>query len=118
MLDVFRAIKDYDTIFFTPNLDSDEGDVKIEVAHLKERGEKIGGSEMGDMFDIVLFRLNEEDDITDLERFEGILIDARVYVSRMVKESWYGMVSRKTTTSNKLTDSVFANWLELCNNKE
>ena len=115
MLEFFRSVKDYDTIFFTPN---DEGDnqVKIEVAHLKEKGDKIGGSEMGDLLDIILFRMDNEEDITDLEKFEGILIDPRVYVSRMIKEDWYGMVSRKTTTSNTFTEQVFANWLDMCNN--
>jgi hypothetical protein len=117
MLEVFRKVEEFDSIAFVPNPDGDDSEVKIEIANLKNKGEKLNGSVMGDMFDIILFRLNEEDDIVDLERFEGILIDARVYVSRMIKEDWYGMVSRKTTTSGKLTDEVFANLSDISYNK-
>lgn len=109
MLEALRNIEDYDTIFFTPH-DEEEELVKIEVAKYKESGEKVDGSAMGDSYEIIVFRLNETDDIIDLDRFDGILIEPREYVSRMIKSDWYGMVTKKTTTSNKLTDDVFANW--------
>lgn len=115
MLSVFQKIKDFDTIFFVPNPESDnDNEVQIEVANYKEVGEKIGGSELGDLYDIIVFRLDEECNVTDLDKFEGILIEPREYVSRMIKEDWYGMVSRKTTTSDKLTTDVFAKWSALC----
>lgn len=117
MLQVFRDIKDYDTIFFMPHPE-DENQVKVDVAQYKTVGEKLDGSEMGDMFDIIIFRLNEEEDITDLDRFEGILIEPRAYVSRMIKSDWYGMVTRKTTTSKQMADEVFANWSEMSYNKD
>lgn len=112
MLDIFKNIKEYDTIFFIPNPDGEDNEVKVDIANYKEAGEKLDGSSMGDMFDIIIFRMNEEYEMTDLERFEGILVDPRVYVSRMIKEDWYGMVCRKTTTSKKLADDVFAKWQE------
>ena len=71
---------------------------------------------MGDLYDIILFRLDEEYDITDLDRFEGILVDPREYVSRMVKSDWYGMVSRKTSTSGEMANGVFAKWSSMCYN--
>ena len=117
MLDVLRGIKEYDTIFFVPHPEDDE-QVKIEVAQYKTTSEKVPGSEMGDMFEIILFRLDEEDKVTDLDRFDGILTEPRTYVSRMIKDDWYGMVSRKTTTSNTITDKVFANWQDLSYNNE
>lgn len=117
MLDVFRKVEEFDTITFVPHPDGEENEVKIEIANLKNKGEKLNGSVMGDMFEIILFRLNEEADVIDLERFEGILIDAREYVSRMIKSDWYGMVSRKTTTSSKLTDEVFANLSDMSYNQ-
>ena len=116
MLDVLREIKEYDTIFFVPHPE-DDNQVKLEVAQYKKAGEKLDGSEMGDMFDIILFRLNGECDITDLDRFEGILVEPKTYVSRMVKDDWYGMVARKTTTSKTMADDVFAKWSEMCDNQ-
>ena len=111
MLEIFRQIKNYDTIFFVPNDESDDDNqVKLEIAHYKEQGEKVGGSEMGDLYDIIVFRMDEEYNLIDLDKFEGILIEPREYVSRMIKQDWYGMVSKKTTTSHKLVDDVFAKW--------
>lgn len=109
MLDVLKEIKEYDTIFFVPH-PQDDNQVKLEVAMYKDKGEKLGGSSMGDSFEIILFRLNEEYDITDLDRFDAILVDAREYVSRMVKDDWYGMVARKTSTSGEMANGVFAKW--------
>jgi len=117
MLEVFRHINDYDAITFVPNLDGEEGTVKVDVSQYRDKGESLDSSSMGDMFDIIIFRMTDEYDMTDLERFQGILVDARVYVSRMIKENWFGMVSRKTTTSGKMADEVFASWKEMDYNK-
>ena len=95
----------------------DENQVKIDIATYKDRGEKLDGSEMGDMFDIILFRMDDED-VTDLDRFEGILVEPRTYISRMIKDDWYGMVTRKTTTSKSMADDVFANWSDMMYNPE
>lgn len=117
MLDVFKGIEEYDTIFFVPHPD-DDNQVKVEVAQYIDKGIKLDGSEIGDMFDIIIFRFNEEYDIIDLDRFEGILIEPREYVSRMLKSNWFGMVTRKTTTSKTMADNVFANWSNMCDNNE
>ena len=117
MFNVLRDIKEYDTIFFVPHPEDDD-QVKLEVAQYKKLGEKLDGSSMCDMFDIILFRMNNDYDVVDLERFEAILIDPRVYVSRMVKEDWFGMVARKTTTSKIMADGVFAKWLDMSYNTE
>lgn len=115
MLDVLKDVKEYDTIFFVPHPENDN-QVKLEVAKYKDGGEKLDGSSMGDMFDIILFRLDDGETVTDLDRFEGILVEPRTYVSRMIKDDWYGMVARKTTTSKKMADDVFANWTEMSYN--
>lgn len=117
MLDVLREIKSFDTIFFVPHPDDDD-QVKLEVARYKDFGQKVGGSEIGDTFDIIVFRLNEEYNITDLDRFDGILIEPRTYISRMIKDDWYGMVTRKTTTSDPMADEVFAKWKEMSYNNK
>lgn len=118
MLEIFKHIGDYDTIFFVPHPEGDDDQVKLEVAQYREKSEKVGGSEMGDMFDIIVFRMNEEYDIVDLDRFDGILIDPREYVTRMIKDDWYGMITRKTTTSDKLAKDIFAKWSNLSYNNE
>ena len=115
MLDVLRDIMEYDTIFFVPHPEDDD-QVKIEIAQYKKPGEKVGGSTMGDLYDIILFRLDEEYDMHDLDRFDAILVDPREYVSRMVKSDWYGMVSRKTSTSGEMANGVFAKWSSMCYN--
>ena len=116
-MEELRGIEDYDTIFFVPHFEKpNQEQVKIEVAKYVDKGEKLNGTEMGDMYDIILFRLNEECDITDLDRFEGILLDPRVYISRMIGDDWYGMVTKKTTTSKPFSDRVFDGWKNLCYN--
>ena len=65
----------WDTVFFTPT--GDDNQVKLEIAHTKVPGEKVGGSAMGDLFDIVIFQLTDEFDIKNLDRFEGILSHPR-----------------------------------------
>jgi hypothetical protein len=117
MLKQLQEIKEYDAIFFIPHPE-DETMTNINVASYKKTGDKIGGTELGDFYDIILFRMSEEDDIVDLEKFEAILVDPRVYVSRMVKDDWYGLVAKKTTTSDELVNNTFANWLNLSYNTE
>lgn len=112
MLSVLREIKDYDTIFFTPH-EEEDNQVKVEVASYKERGTPIDASFMGDMFDIILFRLDEEDNVQDFDHFQGILVDPRVYVTRMIGEDWYGVVSRKTTTSGNFIQKIVDEWKNL-----
>lgn len=114
MLDFFREVDEYDAVLFVP--DGNENKLKIQITKYKEFGEKIGGSNLGDLFDIIIFRLSEDYDITDLDRFDGILVDAREYISRMIKEDWYGYICRKTTTSTKASDEIFANWTDLMYN--
>lgn len=117
MLPQLRDIKDFDTIMFVPH-EEDDSLTNINVATYKRKGEKVGGTDLGDFYDIILFRMNEEDDITDLEKFEAILVDPRVYVSRMVKEDWYGLVAKKTTTSEDFVNTTFDKWLDLSYNPE
>ena len=113
MLEDLKNITDYDIIFFTPGEDDGEDDtVAIRTAQYKQPGEKLEGSSSGDAFEIVLFRLSEEELVIDLDRFTGILIEPREYVSRMIKSDWYGMVARKTTTSASVVSDVFASWAE------
>ena len=111
MIDALKDMKDNDAIFFIPHED-DEELVNVKAATYKEFGEKIGGSEVGDLYDIIIFRLSEDYNVIDLDKFEGILIDPRYYVSRMIKSDWFGLVAKKTTTPNTFVQDVFDSWRE------
>jgi hypothetical protein len=109
MLDFFKKMTDYDILFFTPHTEEDE--IKIEMAHYKDRGEPIELGASGDhSFDIVLFRFDDDNGVTDLDKFQAVLIEPREYVSRMIEEDWYGFVARKTTTSTKVVQEMFDTW--------
>lgn len=114
MIDALSVIKEYDMIFFTPAEEDDE--TQVLSATYKNPGEKVKPGLAGDIFHIVLFRLNEmesENLVTDLEHFEGVLIEPKTYVSRMIKDNWYGVVARKTSTSQTLIEDVVADWSKM-----
>ena len=112
MIPSLKVIEDYDMIFFTPGED-EENSHEVRSALYKNPGEKLDIGQMGDTYDIILFRMDQEENVKDLERFSGVLIDPREYVSRLIKEDWFGMVAKKTTTSEKVVGDVFASWTNL-----
>jgi hypothetical protein len=57
-------------IFFTPH-EEDEESTEVRAATYKQSGEKVGGSQMGDSYHIVLFRMDEEDVVIIEEGEEG-----------------------------------------------
>ena len=106
MLECFREYTgDYDAILFLPH--EEEGKIQIEGKQFANKGEKLDGSEMGDCYQIILFKLDEEDDPIYLEKFEAILTKPIEYISMLIPMDWYGMVCRKTTTSLKYANDVF-----------
>jgi hypothetical protein len=110
MLNLLRNVAtDYDAIFFTPH-DKEDDAIEVRSVTYKEKGNEVGGTEMGHFYDIVLFRLSDEYDMTDLDKFSAILVDPRVYISRMIKDDWYGLVAKKTTTSDRFVKDVFDKW--------
>jgi len=114
MLDFLKDVDDFDILFFIPNIEDEENDsVRIETADYMERGEKIGGTSLGDLYHITIFRMDEDYNVNNLENFEAILIEPREYVSRMIDNDWYGMVNKKTTTSDKLTSEMLDKWSKL-----
>lgn len=110
MLDIFRKMEDYDILFFTPH-DENDDEIKIESAHYRNRGEPIELGIGGDhSYDIVLFKYDDENGLTDLDKFQAVLLEPREYVTRMIKEDWYGFVARKTTTSARVVQEMFDSW--------
>jgi hypothetical protein len=60
-----------------------------------------------------LFRFDDENGLTDLDKFQAVLLEPREYVTRMIKEDWYGFVARKTTTSKEVVQELFDRWAEV-----
>ena len=79
----------------------------------KDGGTKIGGSELGDNFDIILFKEDLDGKLIEPEKFEAILLEPLEYISNMIKSDWYGIVARKTTTSQKFVDAIFDKLIEV-----
>lgn len=93
--------ENYDGINFYIN---DDGDTEIDVFCYKEPSEKVEGSSMGDMYDIIIF---QEDPPKMPERFKAILISPTHYVSRMIEDGFLGVVARATKTSDAFMDNTF-----------
>jgi hypothetical protein len=108
MLDFLKDLKNdgHDAIFFLPGDKKDQ--VHIESAVYKNPGENVGNSAMGNAYHVILFKEdNESDGIYDVDRFDAIFIDPLEYISDLIPQQWYGVMARKTTTSNKFIENVF-----------
>jgi len=98
---------DSDSYFFLPMEESNN--IHVQSSNYKDSGTKLDGSELGDCYHIILFREDEEGGIIDLDKFEGILTAPVEYITRMIKENWFGIVCRKTTTSEVFVQKTFDN---------
>lgn len=107
MLDFLKEIKDdnFDAFFFIPGKEKDT--VRVEGARYKDPGEKLDPGIMGDMYHIMLFEQDIEGNPVNPDLFEAILIEPLEYVSRLITSDFYGLVARKTTTSNDFIQNTF-----------
>jgi hypothetical protein len=73
-------------------------------------GEKIGGNSLGDLYHIVLFRESKEnsEEYDDVDEFEAILACPLEYASGLIPGGFFGIIARKTTTSDKLVNKILA----------
>ena len=113
MLEFLRSISEhpYDAITFISGDKKDS--LEIMANCYRDRGTKIGGSKLGDSFDIILFRENSDGKLIDPEKFEAILLEPLEYISNMIKIDWYGIIARKTTTSQKFVNEIFDKLIEV-----
>jgi hypothetical protein len=108
MLEFLKPLKteDHDAVFFLPG--DKEGQIQIESATYKNRGENIGGSYLGHSYHVILFREdNEKDGIYGVDRFEAVFVDPLEYISDLIPQNWYGIIAKRTTTSNTFIQNVF-----------
>ena len=80
----------------------------IQSSEYKEAGEKVGGSELGDEYHIVLTREMSDGNLSDISNFDAVLIDPLEYLSQLIPCGWSGFLARKTTTSGKLVEETLA----------
>lgn len=105
MLSCFEPMKNskFDTLTFFPTRDGEN--VTIEVGNMIDSGEKLGGSMMGDSYQIVLFKDGEEGP-THIDNFTAILGCPLEYASFLIPAGWYGMITKWTTTSNEIINDL------------
>jgi hypothetical protein len=117
MLDFLQKLRDdpegpYDAIFFLPG--DKEGETHIEANQFKEPGEKLGGSSMGDSYEVILFKDDTKNDkLYDVDRFEAIFSDPYEYISNLIPQNWFGMIVKKTTTSGAFIQRIFDKMIEV-----
>ena len=93
--------KDYDGINFYRNND---GDLEISAFNYKTPSPKVGGNEMGDFYDIIIF---SEDPPKMPERFKAILTSPLHYISRMLDDGFLGVVAKVTENSDNFMCDIF-----------
>lgn len=99
--------KSFDFIsFFRDNLTK----TVIQGSEYKDFGQKLGGSELGDEYHVLLLRdsVEDNDKWSDLDMFDAILLDPLEYISQLIPDGWCGVVARKTTTSGKIVRDLVA----------
>jgi hypothetical protein len=110
MLDFLQPLKKDKFDFITFLSGDEEGKVNIMGSEYANPGESIGGNTLGNLYHIVLFRDSQEnsEEYDDVDNFESILTCPLEYISGLIPSGFYGIVARKTTTSDKLMDKLLA----------
>jgi hypothetical protein len=93
--------KDYDGINFYRN---GEGELEISAFNYKTPAEKVGGNDMGDFYDIIIF---PEEPPKMPERFKAILTSPLHYISRMIDDGFLGVVAKVTTNSDNFMSDIY-----------
>ena len=108
MLDFLKDLKinEHDAIFFLPGDKKDQ--IHVEAATYKDPGENVGGSAMGNAYHVILFKEdNTKEGIYDVDRFDAIFVDPLEYMSSLIPQNWFGIMARKTTTSDDFIQKTF-----------
>lgn len=116
MLESLKHLKNHTFDVLTFLEGEDEQLIKVEMNTYVSPGEKIGGNDIGEMYDVILFQDHAEDPekFDKLDHFSAILGDPLEYISQLIPCGWYGIIARKTTTSEKLVNSWLDNIRGVC----
>jgi hypothetical protein len=96
---------EFDALFFLPM--EEEDSINIITNKYKNPGQPIEGNIIGSWWHILLFKCNEDNgDVEELDTFDAIFADPREYISGLIPQGWYGLIAKKTTTSNIFLDDA------------
>jgi hypothetical protein len=106
MLDFLKELQkeNFDALFFLPGDKKDQ--LHIEGALYKDPGESVGGNELGKEYHVILFKENV-DGIYNVDQFDAIFTEPLEYMSTLIPDNWYGVLAKKTTTSESFMKKVF-----------
>ena len=107
MLDYLKVLQDkeHDAYFFLPGPKEDT--IHLEGATYKDAGENVGGSNMGSAYHVILFKEDPEGELVDIDMFDAIFMDPLEYMSGLLPSGIFGIMARKTTTSNNFIQKTF-----------
>lgn len=103
--------ENYDSFFFLPG--EKLGDVRIEGNVYKDPGENLDNSDYGDCYHLILFKEGEDGNVINLDRFEAILTAPTEYMSMLIPQEWFGLICKKTTTSEEFVEKAFAEFSKM-----
>ena len=105
-LEPFKKVS-FDCIMFVPG--SKEDSIHIEGSDYTNKGEYLGGSDLGHSYHVLLYKHDEKNDdkVYGQDQFECILIDPLEYLSGLIPSGFFGMIAKKTTTSQEFVDRIF-----------
>ena len=92
--------KDFDCLSFLP---TKKGSVEISCGSYKSKDDVPDKSPIGQMFHIVLVK-ELPSGVTHYDNFEAILSDPLVYMSNLIQSGWYGLIHKKTSSSQEIND--------------
>jgi hypothetical protein len=76
----------------------EEGNKVIGTFDYQKKGEKLKGTDLGDLFDIIIV---PQKPLKNAERFKAVLISPLIYINRLLDDGFIGIVGRATTTSEQ-----------------
>jgi hypothetical protein len=108
MKEIFKKMKEAKchAIAFLPSENPEEQAI-IQGLHYKDHGEIVKTqSDIGDLYDIIIFRGDIDDGFGELEQFEAVLSCPFTYSDRMYHGNYFGIVAKKTSTSGEVVKSL------------
>ena len=109
MQDFMKPLKSEKFDFLTFLAGEKQDSIELIGTTYAEPGEPVDTGIMGESYHIILFREDKEDKNKydpNIDCFDAVLVEPLEYVSGMIKNGWFGIIARKTTTSRPLIDRM------------
>lgn len=108
MLDFLKHFKNESFDFITFLEGEKKDSIEVIGTEYQDRGESVDAGIMGDSWHIVLFRedKNDKDKYAELDTFEAVLVEPITYISNLIPAGYFGIIARKTTTSDKIINRI------------